>query len=890
MDISIKYDPKSVEKKRYHYWMKGNYFSSYPDKRIPYTIIMPPPNITGILHIGHMLNNTIQDILIRYARMKGYNACWIPGADHASIATEAKVVDQLKKQGLSKSFLGREKFLYYVLEWSKKHKNVIFDQLKKLGCSCDWNRTQFTMNKKLSNSVSKIFIDLYENGYIYRDYHVVNWDPEAKTTLSDEEVIYKECNGQLYYLKYKIKGCIDYVTIATTRPETIFGDTAICFHPYDSRYFHLKGKFAKIPIINKYIPIIQDSYVDKDFGTGCLKITPAHDVYDKNIADKHKLDVINIFNEDATLNEKCLHYNGMNRFEVRKKIIEELKQLGSLVKIEKYNHKIGFSERTLSIVEQKLSLQWFLKMKEISIPAIQAVKNGDIQFYPKKFNKIYFQWMNKIRDWNISRQLWWGHRLPVYYYGKNTNDFVVAESLYQALKKARKKSKNSDLSYDDIWQDTDVLDTWFSSWLFPLSVFDGICHPKNEEICYYYPTEDIITGSDILFFWVARMIIAGYFFQKKKPFKKVFFTGIIRDSKNKKISKSLNNSPNAVDLINQYGADAVRMGLILKTSAGQDFHFEEKTCLQGRNFSNKIWNAFRLIKSWKIQENKNVPNYSIIAIKWLKNRFYYILEIFEKNFQEYKFDESLMVLYKFIWYDFCSYFLEIIKPTHDNKYISKTEYLNTIKFFEKILKLLHPYMPFLSEEIWNLMKKRKIGEALIISSWPKKKSYDYEILVSFEKITQIISKIRNIRNQSHIPYKKSLILFSMIKKEKKVYDPIILKLANLSNIIYILKKPKNISLCSFFLDNDQFFLFLGDNNDNYYSVYNNNIINIEKKIKYFYNLLSLIQKNLSNDKYVTSVSKKLFLKEIKKENDILQKIDKLEKHLKSLKDEKNSIK
>ncbi|WP_185869203.1 valine--tRNA ligase [Blattabacterium cuenoti] len=887
-DISIKYDPESVEKKRYHYWMKGNYFSSYPDSRIPYTIIMPPPNITGALHIGHMLNNTIQDILVRHARMKGYNACWIPGTDHASIATEAKVVNQLKKQGLSKFLLGREKFLHYVLEWSEKHQNIIFNQLKKLGCSCDWNRAQFTMSKKLSKSVSKIFIDLYKHGYIYRGYHIVNWDPEARTTLSDEEVIYKERNSKLCYLKYQIKGEENYVIVATTRPETIFGDTALCFHPCDSRYFHLKGKFAKIPIINRYIPIIQDPYVDKNFGTGCLKITPAHDIHDKNIADKHKLDVIDIFNEDASLNEKALHYKGMNRFEVRKKIIEELKELESLVKIEKYSHKIGFSERTLSVVEQKLSLQWFLRMKEISIPAIEAVKNGDIQFYPKKLNKIYFQWMNQIRDWNISRQLWWGHRLPVYYYGEKPNEFVVAENLEVALKEARKKSKNSYLSCEKIWQDTDVLDTWFSSWLFPLSVFDGICHPNNKEICYYYPTENIVTGSDILFFWVARMIMAGFLFQKKKPFKKVFFTGIIRDSNNKKISKSLNNSPNSIDLINQYGADAVRIGLILKTSAGQDFHFEEKICLQGRNFSNKIWNAFRLIKSWKVQKNKNIPNSSIIVIKWLKNRFYYILEIFEKHFQEYKFDESLMVLYKFIWCDFCSYFLEVIKPTHECKYISKIEYLNVVKFFEKILKLLHPYMPFLSEEIWNLFKKRNPKEALIISSWPKKKSYDYKMLASFEKVTKIISKIRNIRNSNNISYKRSLILFSPIKKEKKEYDPIILKLANLSEIIYVLKKPKNISkLFSFFLDTDQFFLSLTDP-ENYLNISRNlDILNIKKKIQYFYNFLSSIRKNLSNDKYVISVSENVLLKEKKKESDTLKKIYKLEKYLEFLKKDKN---
>ncbi|WP_185862297.1 valine--tRNA ligase [Blattabacterium cuenoti] len=880
MDISVKYDPKSVEEKRYHYWMKQNYFSSNPDDRIPYTIIMPPPNITGVLHIGHFLNNTIQDVLIRRARMKGYNVCWIPGTDHASIATEAKVVDQLKKQGLSKNFLGRKKFLDHVLEWYKKHKNIIFDQLKKLGCSCDWDRTQFTMNPILSKSVIKIFIDLYERGYIYRGYDVVNWDPEAKTTISDEEVIYKERIGKLYYLKYKIKGENNYTIVATTRPETIFGDTALCFHPDDARYYHLKGKYAKIPIINRYIPIIQDSYVDKNFGTGCLKITPAHDLYDKNIADKHKLDIIDIFNEDATLNEKALHYKGMDRFYVRKKIIEELNQLGAIENIEKCNHTIGFSERTFSVVEKKLSLQWFLKMKDMAIPAIEAVKNGNIKFYPKKFKKIYFQWMNKIRDWNISRQLWWGHRLPVFYYGKKTNDFVVAENLEEALKKAKYKTKNTCLSYDKIWQDTDVLDTWFSSWLLPLSVFNGIRYPHNHEICYYYPTEDIVTGSDILFFWVARMIMSGLFFQKKIPFKKVFFTGIIRDSKNKKISKSLNNSPNTIDLIKRFGADAVRMGLMSHTSAGKDFHFDEKICIQGRNFSNKIWNAFRLIQSWKIEENnKYIPEYYQIAVIWLKNRFYYVLEMFEKNFKKYKLDESLMILYKFIWYDYCSCFLEIIKPISVNKCIPKMVYLNTIKFFEKMLKLLHPYMPFLSEEIWNLIKKRKPKEALIISSWPKKKSYDYDILVSFEKVIKIISKIRNIRNKSNIPFKKSLVLFYVRKEEKKGYDSIILKLANLDKIVTVIKKPKNIPFFSFFLGSDQFFLSL----DKEYHVSHIDIMNIEKKIQYFSNLLSIIRKNLSNDKYVNSVPNNLLLKEKKKESDTLIKISQFKEYLEYLK-------
>ncbi|WP_185851733.1 valine--tRNA ligase [Blattabacterium cuenoti] len=884
MDISIKYDPKFVEEKIYHRWMKGNYFVSYPDNRIPYTILMPPPNITGILHIGHILNNTIQDVLIRHARMKGYNSCWIPGTDHASIATEAKVENVLKKQGLSKIIIGREKFLYHVLEWYKKHKDIIFNQLRKLGCSCDWNRTQFTMNKNLSQSITKIFIDLYERGYIYRGYHVVNWDPEARTTLSDEEVIYKEKKGKLFYIKYKIKGeRNNYITVATTRPETIFGDTAVCFHPNDLRYSHLIKKKVIVPIINREIPVIQDLSVDPNFGTGCLKITPAHDINDKNIADKYHLDVINIFNEDATLNEKGLHYRGMDRFEVRKKIIEELSHLKSLVNIEEnYNHKIGFSERTQSIIEQKLSLQWFLKMKKISLPAVEAVKKGKIKFHPSKFEKIYFQWMNKIRDWNISRQLWWGHRIPVYFYGKNNDDFVVAENLEEALKKARKKSKNKKLRSDQIWMETDVLDTWFSSWILPISVFDGIYNPNNQEISYYYPTEDLVTGSDILFFWVARMIIAGFFFQKERPFKNVYFTGIVRDSLNRKMSKSLNNSPNPMDLIEEYGADAVRMGIMLRASAGKDFHFEEKICLQGRNFSNKIWNAFRLIQNWKISNKKtNISESSKIALIWFENRFYYVLEILEKYFKEYKLDESLMILYKFIWNDFCSYFLEIIKPISSDNFISKTVYLNTIKYFENLLKLLHPYMPFITEKIWNLLKKRTLEEALIISPWPKKKSYNHEILVSFEKAIQIVSQIRHIRNIRGIPYKKKLVLFS-INHHKKKCDSVILKLANLSQIIMGLKKPKQGQLFPFFSGKEKYFLsFIKDENDDLYKKMD--VIQIEKKIQYFSNLLSMIRKNLSNKKYVMSVPKKILLKEKKKENDTIEKIANLKEYLKNYK-------
>ncbi|WP_185868646.1 valine--tRNA ligase [Blattabacterium cuenoti] len=885
MNISFKYNPKSVEKKIYHEWMKENCFSSFPDnKRIPYSIIMPPPNITGILHIGHMLNNTLQDVLIRYARMNGYNSCWIPSTDHASIATEARVSYELKKKGLSKFLLGRKRFLSHVLRWANKHQEIIFDQIRQIGCSCDWNRVQFTMDKNLYDSVKKCFIDLYDQGFIYRGYHVVNWDTQAKTTISDEEVIYKEQMDKLYYLTYKIKNENYHVTIATTRPETIFGDTAICYHPCDKRFFHLKGKKAIVPIINREIPIIQDSCVDRQYGTGCFKVTPAHDRKDQILYKKYKLNIINLFHEDGTMNENALHYQGLDRFEVRKKIVQELNILGFLKKIEPCIHKIGFSERTSTIVEYRLSLQWFLKMKKISIPAIEAVKNGDIQFYPEKMKKNYIEWMENIHDWNISRQLWWGHRIPVFYYGKKMNEFVVADSWENALKKARKKTNNPMLK--DLFQENDVLDTWFSSWILPITLFDGINHPENKEICYYYPTEIIVTGYDILFFWIARMIISGYFFMKKKPFSKVFFTGIMRDSNDKKISKSLNNSPNTIKLIDQYGADSLRFGLMLKNSAGKDFHFDEKICLQGKNFSNKIWNAFRLIKSWTFDEKEEEDGSECnkIACKWLKNRFYFILEKFEKFFVKYKLEESLMIIYKFVCFDFCSWYLEIIKPIKNKKKISKKTYKNTILYFEYILQLLHPYMPFISEKIWHLLKEKKRKKFLISSHWPKRKSYDNNIINSFEKTMQIISKIRNIRKENNLPFKERLVLFFMRKIKKNEYDSIILKLANISNIISVDKEPKGSSFFSFILNSEKFFLF---HENKKFSNNHNTIINIEKKIKYFYGLLSIIQKNLSNNEYIRSVPEYIFLKEKKKERDTLKKIIQLKEHLKYLLNNEN---
>ncbi|WP_185883074.1 valine--tRNA ligase [Blattabacterium cuenoti] len=882
MEIPKKYNPKLIEYKIYRKWIEQDCFASYPNKKNPYTIIMPPPNITGILHIGHILNNTIQDVLIRIARMKGNNACWIPGIDHASIATEAKVVDFLKKKGLSKIRLGRKKFLFSVLKWSKQHKNIIIDQLQKIGCSCDWNRFQFTMNDQLYHSVKMAFINLYEKGYIYRDYHLVNWDPKARTTISDEEVIYEERLGKLYFIKYKIRNETNYVTIATTRPETIFGDTAICVHPDDPRYFNLKNKYVEVPITNMCIPIIQDTYVDKNFGSGCFKVTPAHDLHDKKIGDKHNLNIINIFNEDGTINHHGFHYKGMKPLNARTKLVQELMDLGHLIKVEKLKHKIGISERTSSIVEYRLSMQWFVKMKDLSIPAIEAVKNGDITFYPSKMKKIYLQWMNNIHDWNISRQLWWGHRIPVFYYGKEINDFVVAENLDIALVKARKKGNNRRLNRENIWQDSDVLDTWFSSWLLPITVFDGIQNPDNKDICYYYPTENLVTGSDILFFWVARMIMSSFFFKKKKPFKKVLFTGIVRDSDNNKISKSLNNFENPTKLIDKYGADAVRFSLMLKSHFGKDFHFKEEMCIQGRNFLNKIWNSFRLIKSWKVDSHfQNDDKFYLPIIEWIQNRFYFILEMIEKKFLEYKLDELLMIIYKFFWIDFCSWFLEIIKSIyHDHQKISHIVYLKIMDNYKNIMKLLHPYVPFISEEIWSFIDQNKSKSLLITSFWPEKQSYDINILYSFENIINMITKIRNIRMKNNIPNNKSCILFCDIKEKK--YHFILLKLANVSKIIPISKKPKNSFCFPFFLGLKKFFLsFSQEGPISFFAT--KYVSNLEKKIKYLYGLLSIIRKNLSNDQYVKSVPKRILLKEKQKEQDTLIKINQLTKYLKNIK-------
>ena len=707
MSIQAKYNHQKIEDKWYSYWIKNDYFSSKPDKREPYTIVIPPPNITGVLHMGHMLNNTIQDILIRRARLLGKNACWVPGTDHASIATEAKVVEKLKSNGIEKNDISREEFMEYAWEWKNEFGNIILDQLKKIGCSCDWNRTTFTLDDKMNKSVLKVFIDLYNKGLIYRGYRMVNWDPEAKTTLSDEEVNFVEKNDNLYYVKYKIIDSDNHVTIATTRPETILGDSAICVNPKDKRYKEFIGRSAIVPIVNRHIPIIADEYVDIEYGTGCLKVTPAHDHNDKLLGEKHNLEFIDILNDDASLNDICLHYSGMDRFDARVKIIDELDSLGLFVKKENITHNVGVSERTGSVIEPKFSHQWFLKMEDLVKPAIKSVlKSEDIKFFPKKFDNTFRNWMENIRDWNISRQLYWGHQIPVFYYGDENKDYVVAENIDLALEQVRKKTKNNNISLADLTQDEDVLDTWFSSWLWPISVFDGINNPENDEVNYYYPTNDLVTGPDIIFFWVSRMIMAGYQFRDNKPFNNVYFTGIVRDKQRRKMSKSLGNSPDALKLIDDYSADGVRVGLMLSSAAGNDLLFDESLCDQGKSFSNKIWNSLKLIKGWEVVDT-NQPDYCSVTIDWYNQKFNSVLNTINDHFSKFRISDALMCIYKLIWDDFCSVLLEIIKPQYGQPIDEKT-HRDLIKIFEKNLIILHPFMPFITEEIWHLIAKKKI--------------------------------------------------------------------------------------------------------------------------------------------------------------------------------------
>ena len=753
MDIPPKFVSKNIEKKWYAYWMDNEFFSSTPDERDPYTIVIPPPNVTGALHMGHMLNNTLQDIIIRRARMQGYNACWVPGTDHASIATEAKVVSKLKEQGIEKSDLSREEFLKHAWDWTNEYGGVILEQLKKLGCSCDWNRTKFTLDEQMSAAVISTFIKLFNKGLIYRGFRMVNWDPEAKTTLSDEEVIYEERDGQLYHIAYRVVNSEERVIIATTRPETLFGDTAVCVNPHDERFSHLKGKKLIVPISNRKIPIIMDEYVDMEFGTGCLKVTPAHDNNDKLLGEKHDLAVINIFNEDATLNHYCLSFEGLDRYIARKKISKILEESGELLKKENYIHKIGTSERTKAVIEPRLSDQWFLKMKDLAKPAIHSVLDSDnIRLFPEKFKNTYRNWMENIRDWNISRQLWWGQQIPAYYYGKDKSEFVVAKDIESALDKVKELTGNQYLTQSDLRQDEDVLDTWFSSWLGPISVFNGVLEPDNPEINYYYPTQDLITGPDILFFWVARMIMSGYELRDQPPFSNVYLTGLVRDKQGRKMSKQLGNSPDALALIDNYGADAVRVGLMLSSAAGNDLLFDESLCQQGKNFSNKIWNAYRLIDGWEVQENQIIPSLNASAIKWYKSMFAKTLIKVEDHFSKYRISDVLMTLYKLIWDDFCSWFLEMIKPSHGQP-IDRGTFIAVKSLLEDNLKLLHPFMPFITEELWHFIKTRKKKDSLIISTWPKEQEVDEQLIKDFDMTKQIIAGIRKFRKEKNIGYK-----------------------------------------------------------------------------------------------------------------------------------------
>ena len=876
MSISSNYNFKDIEDRWYSYWIKNKYFHSKPDNRDPYTIVIPPPNITGVLHMGHMLNNTIQDILIRRARLLGKNACWIPGTDHASIATEAKVVESLKEKGIDKSDISREEFLKHAWDWKDKYGNIILEQLKKIGCSCDWDRTKFTLDESMNKSVISVFLDLYNKGLIYRGYRMVNWDPKAKTTLSDEEVNYVEKKDLLYYVKYKIDGENEFLTIATTRPETILGDTAICVNPNDKRYIKLKGKKAIVPIAERKVPIIFDDYVDIEYGTGCLKVTPAHDINDKLIGDRHKLEFIDIFNDDATLNDYGLHHKGKNRFKARKDILVELEKLGILVKQEEITHNVGMSERTNEIIEPKFSYQWFLKMEDLVKPAINSVLvDNDIKLYPNKFDKTYKNWMENIRDWNISRQLYWGHRIPAYYYGNDINDFVVAKDMDQALKLAKEKTGNKNLTKDKLNQDEDVLDTWFSSWLWPISVFDGINNPDNKDFNYYYPTSDLVTGPDILFFWVARMIIAGYEFKGVKPFNNVYFTGIVRDKQRRKMSKSLGNSPDALKLISEYGADSVRVGLMLSSSAGNDLLFDESLCSQGRSFANKIWNAYRLIDGWEIK-NFDQPESSVVALEWYENKFQLVLNQINDHFDKFRISDSLMSVYKLVWDDFCSVLLEIIKPEFSEPIDQKT-YDSVISIFENNLKLLHPFMPFISEELWQSMKKRNNDEALVVSNWPENNKYDNTIIEEFKFISEVITSIRSVRKKQNISFKESIEL-SVLNKEKFItkYDSIIKKLCNINIFTYVDGEINDA--ISFRVKTNTYFIPTS-------TKFNaqEEVKKIKNELDYNVGFLNSVEKKLSNKSFVDNAPENVIEIEKKKKSDTMAKIQLLRESLDKLK-------
>ncbi|WP_291128492.1 valine--tRNA ligase [Flavobacterium sp. UBA7682] len=873
--IPAQFNAKEAEKKWYDYWMKNNYFHSKPDHRTPYTITIPPPNVTGVLHMGHMLNNTIQDVLIRRARLKGFNACWVPGTDHASIATEAKVVAKLKTEGVNKNDLTREEFLKHAWDWTNKYGGTILEQLKQLGCSCDWDRTKFTMDPDMSASVIRSFVDLYNKGQIYRGYRMVNWDPEAKTTLSDEEVIYEERQGKLYHLRYAIEGSNEFVTIATTRPETILGDTAICIHPDDERYTHLKGKNAIVPICNRVIPIIFDEYVDMEFGTGCLKVTPAHDVNDKALGEKHNLEIIDIFNEDATLNSFGLQYQGKDRFVAREDIVVELEQLGSVVKTETHINKVGTSERTKAVIEPRLSDQWFLRMEDLVKPAIKAVlETEEVKLYPARFNNTYRHWLENIRDWNISRQLWWGQQIPAYYYGDGKEDFVVAENIEEALKLVQEKTGNRQLTTDNLTQDADALDTWFSSWLWPIAVFGGIMDPENEDFKYYYPTNDLVTGPDILFFWVARMIIAGYEYTGQKPFTNVYLTGLVRDKQRRKMSKSLGNSPEPLELIEKFGADGVRVGLLLSASAGNDIMFDEELCNNGKAFGNKIWNAFRLIKGWEVADIAQ-PESSKVAIEWYEAKLQQTLVEIEDHFEKYRLSDALMSIYKLVWDDFCSWFLEMIKPAYQQP-IDRATFDKAIEMLEANLKLLHPFMPFLTEEIWQYIAERTPEQALIIAEYPKVTSFDSTLIADFDFAAEVIAGVRTIRKEKNIAMKDAVDL-KVVNNEKAstYFDSVITKLGNITSLEYITDKIDGA--LTYRVKSNEYFIPVSGNID-----ITAEIAKLTEELKYTQGFLRSVQGKLANEKFVAGAPPQVIDNERKKEADALAKIATIEQSLASL--------
>lgn len=871
-ELATKYNPADVEEKWYAYWLKNGLFKSKPDGREPYTVVIPPPNVTGILHMGHMLNNTIQDILVRRARMEGKNACWVPGTDHASIATEAKVVNKLAAQGIKKSDLSREEFLKYAWEWKEEHGGIILKQLQKLGASCDWDRTAFTMDEIRSESVLKVFVDLYNKGLIYRGVRMVNWDPKALTALSDEEVIYKDEHSKLYYLRYFIEDEDKYIIVATTRPETILGDTAVCVNPNDPRYSFLKGKKVIIPLVNRVVPIIMDDYVDIEFGTGCLKVTPAHDVNDYMLGEKYNLPSIDIFNDNGTISEAGGLYVGMDRFDVRKQIAKDLQEAGLLEKVEDYDNKVGYSERTNVVIEPKLSMQWFVKMDKLAAPALDAVMKDEIKFHPDKFKNIYRHWMENIKDWCISRQLWWGHRIPAY--NLPQGGFVVAATPEEALKLAREKSGKADLQMSDLRQDEDCLDTWFSSWLWPISLFDGINNPGNEEINYYYPTTDLVTAPDIIFFWVARMIMAGYEYEHKLPFRNVYFTGIVRDKIGRKMSKSLGNSPDALELIKTYGADGVRMGLMLAAPAGNDILYDDALCEQGRNFNNKIWNAFRLVKGWNVDETLPQPQTAAIAVEWFDAQLNRTLEEVKDLFGKYRLSEALMAIYKLFWDEFSSWYLEMVKPAYQQPIDRKT-YDATLRYFDALLRMLHPFMPFITEELWQHLYDRKEGESIMTARMPEPQPVDMEIINRFETTKLVVAGIRTIRLQKGIANKEQLTL-QIIGAHDHSNDCILTKMTNLATIETI--EEKDPAAASFRVHATEYAIPMSNAID-----VEAELKKLEAELKYAQGFLKTVMGKLGNERFVQNAPEAVVAMERKKKADAEEKIKSLEESIAALK-------